>query len=125
MVNAAAVTPLESEAEFFGFATQVITVNGSPASGTFVLQYGVGFTSSLQYNASNATIQSALRGLGAPLAAVTVTGNNGGPWSVTGFTGAGSVPLQLIRVRSISFSGGTNPKVVVTSAAEQQGIVPF
>jgi hypothetical protein len=125
LVTAMEQTPLVEEAEFFDLDVQTITVTGSPASGTFILQYSTSFTSALQYNASAATVQAALRGLGTFTASVTVSGSAGGPWTVTGFTGAGSVPLQLIRVRSNSFVGGTNANVVVTSSSQQQGIMPF
>jgi hypothetical protein len=116
------VNPLEEEADFFGFTTQVITVTGSPSSGTFVPAYnGVPASSTVTYNSSNSALQAALRSLGGQLAAVTVTGPNGGPWTVTGFpTG---VPLQLISIEQIQLNAGGN--VIVTSSAEQQGISPF
>jgi hypothetical protein len=121
-VAAEAQTPLVEEAEFFGFSTQVITVNGTPTSGTFVPAYGgVPASSTVNYNSSNSALQAALRTLGGQLAAVTVTGPNGGPWSVTGFpTG---VPLQLIAIEQVQLNAGAT--IVVTSSAEQQGIVPF
>ncbi len=126
LVTSATQTPLVEEAAFFGLYNQVITVTGSPTSGTFTLQYGVNFTSAQQYNASAATIQTALRGLtsiGSPN--VTVTGSNGGPWTVV-FAGAFSnQAVQLIQVRNQYFVGGTLPTVVVTASGEQQGFVPF
>lgn len=123
LVTAEAQTPLVEEAEFFGFTNQVITVTGSPSSGTFELSYDGIPTSTLQYNDTHANVQAALRALGGQVASVTVSGSNGGPWTVTGFTA--DVPLQLIGVRQLQLVGGTNPDVVVTSAAEQEGIVPF
>lgn len=123
LLDAEAVTPLTEEAAFFDLDVQTVTVTGSPASGTFALQYSTDFTSALAYNASAATVETALQGLGAPLAAVTVTGSAGGPWTVTGFTGAGSTPLQLLRTRNVQLPGDAN--VVVTTTGGQQGIIPF
>lgn len=42
---------------------QVVTVNGSPAAGTYKLQWGGGTTTAIAYNATAATVQSALRAL--------------------------------------------------------------
>jgi hypothetical protein len=122
-VTAEGQTPLVEEAEFFGFSTQVITVDGGPTGGTFMLAYDGIPTSTLTVNATNSAVQTALRALGGQLVSVTVTGSNGGPWTVTGFpTGA---PLQLIGVQQLLLTGGTLPNVVVTTTAEQQGISPF
>lgn len=125
LVTAMEQTPLVEEAEFFDFSSQVVTVTGSPTSGTFDLAYDGIPTATIAHNAAASAVQTALRALGGQLASVTVAGSAGGPWTVTGFTGAGSVPLQLIDVQQLQLSGGTLPNVVVTTTAEQQGISPF
>jgi hypothetical protein len=126
LVTAEEQTPLVEEAEFFGLYVQTITVTGSPSSGTFVLQYGVYFTSSLSISSTASTIQTALRGLTSIGGSnVSVTGSAGGPWTAT-FSGAfADEPVSLIGVRSTNLVGGTAPDVVVTSTAEQEGIIPF
>jgi len=121
--TAEAETALTLEAKFFGFTTQTITVNGGPNGGNFVLGYYGNPTSVLNYNATAANVQTALRALGGEVANVTVSGNQGGPWTVTGF--ASGVPLQLIAVRQYNLTGGTEPTVTVTTTGQQQGIVPF
>ena len=126
LVDAEAQTPLVERAEFWGLYDQTITVTGAPTGGTFVLQYGVNFTSGLAYNISAADLQTALRGLSSlGTGTVNVTGNAGGPWTVALVGNFANTPVQLIKVRSTNFSGGTKPNVVVTSTSIQQGISPF
>jgi hypothetical protein len=63
---------------------QTLTLTGTPTGGTFTLTFGGYTTSSLLYSASAATVQTALRALTSINGAnVTVTGNNGGPYTVT------------------------------------------
>lgn len=231
MVTAQEQTPLVEQAEFWGLQNQTITPTGSPTGGTFILQYGIDFTTPIPYNATANAVQGALNALGSvagvnevqtvtvtgtptggtftltyagqttaaiaynavasavqtALAALSnivstaniavtgsaggpytvtfqgslggqnvaqmtasggsltggtspgvtvatltagvnnlaVTGSSGGPWTVAFGTPFADKPVQLIRVRSTALTGGTLPNVVVTSAAQQQGIVPF
>lgn len=126
MVTAQEQTPLVEQAEFWGLQVQIVTVTGAPASGTFVLQYGVNFTSALAYNAAAATVQTALQGLTSiGSGQATVSGSAGGPWTVTLGSNFNNVPVQLIKVRSTNFTGGTKPNVVVNSTAQQAGFSPF
>ena len=93
------------------YGPQVVTVTGSPTGGSFNLTLTGATTStvSIAYNASAATVQSALTSAASALGAgsVTVTGANGGPWTIT-FT----YPLPLT-LSSTSFTGGTSPSVSI------------
>ena len=65
-------------------AVQIVTIAGQSLGGTFTLSYGGYTTSSIAYNASASTVQTALRALTSIGSTnVAVTGNNGGPWTVT------------------------------------------
>lgn len=87
-----------------GNRVQVITINGTPTGGTFTISYGGQTTSALAYNAAAATVQTAVRLLNG-LAAATVTGSAGGPYTVTlNVVGGQSGPLQ---VDQSSLTGGT------------------
>lgn len=66
-----------------GGATYIVSLTGG-ATDNFTLSYGGNTTSAIAYNASAATIQTDLQGLGSIGASnATVTGSNGGPWSVS------------------------------------------
>lgn len=125
LVAAEAQTPLVQQAEFFGLYNQFITVSGAPTSGTMILQYGVNFTSALPLTTNAAALQTALRGLTSIGANnVTVSGTPGA-WTVN-FVGAfANKPVELLRVRSFTFVGGTKPSINVYSTNIQQGISPF
>lgn len=87
-----------------GNRVQVITINGTPTGGTFTISYGGQTTSALAYNAAAATVQTAVRLLNG-LAAATVTGSAGGPYTVTlNVVGGTSGPLS---VDQSSLTGGT------------------
>lgn len=125
LVEAEEQTPLVQQAEFFGLYNQNITVNGAPSSGTMVLQYGVNFTNALPLTTSPADLQTALRALTSIGASNVTVGGSAGAWTVT-FTGAfANKPIELIKVRSATFEGGTKPNISVTSTNIQQGISPF
>jgi RHS repeat-associated protein len=65
---------------------QTITLNNSPTGGTFRLTFGSEQTTDIAYNASAATVDSALEALSG-IDTVTVTGSAGGPYTIT-FTGS-------------------------------------
>lgn len=118
-------------------AVMVITVNGSPAGGTFVLGWGDAVTAPLAYNISAAALQTALDGLASVPAAtggtnevqtVTITGApTGGTFTLTysgqttaainwnaPATGAGSVQTALqalsnIGAGNVTVTGGPGP----------------
>jgi hypothetical protein len=82
-----------------GDQVQVITINGTPTGGTFTINVGGVNTSPLAYNASAATVQTAVQATPAG-AGATVTGT--GPYTITFANGA--FPLS---VNQKSLTGGT------------------
>jgi hypothetical protein len=85
-----------------------VTISGSPTGGTFTLTYNGHTTDPIQYNATNAAVQAALRAIPG-LSGVTVTGTAGGPYTVTFPAVLGSVTLSATG----SFTGGTTPAIAV------------
>ncbi len=112
--------------------TLSLTPNGTPTGGTFTINVpSVGSTSSIAYNASNATIQSAIdtligasnvtiAGGALPGTAVTITGAAGGyqgadlsTWTVTSsLTGTGTIsgttPIASITLTTQGYPSGTS-----------------
>lgn len=104
---------------------QTVTITGGPTGGTFTLTYSGQTTSAIAYNASASTVQTALAALSnVGSGNVTVTGSNGGPYTVT-FTGTlGSKNVAQMTATS-SLTGGTSPGVTVaTSTAGVTGHYP-
>jgi hypothetical protein len=95
-----------------GNGVVVATVNGSPTGGTFTLTMAGQTTSALAYNASGATIQTAVRLLTFPGAATTtVTGS--GPYTITfGGPGAG------VTGNGALLTGGTAPTVTTADSPQ-------
>lgn len=98
-----------------GNRVQTVTLTGSPTGGTFTLTGGGATTGTIAFNASAATVQTAIRTLGGEFSAATVSGSAGGPWTVTLNQGAaGPVPLAL---GTNSLTGGTTPSVTIAAVA--------
>lgn len=97
-----------------GNRVQVITLTGTPTGGTFTI-YGNGNSQTVAYNAAAAAVQTAVRALGGPFSAATVTGS--GPWTVTvGTLGVATGPLTA---SGTGLTGGTNPTAVVAQSPAQ------
>ncbi len=95
---------------------QTVTVTGAPTGGTFTLSYNGQTTAAIAYNATAGAVQAALRALSnMPESGVTVSGSNGGPYTVTF---ADSVNVSQITATA-SLTGGTAPSV--TTATTTQG----
>lgn len=95
--------------------TQSVTVTGSPTGGTFTLTYAGQTTSGIAYNASAATVRSALEALSTVgYGNVDVTGS--GPYTVT-FRGdlAGTNVAQMTASGS-GLTGGSSPNVTVATS---------
>lgn len=122
-VTAEGQTPLVEEKEFFDLTPQTVTVYGAPSTFSFVLAYeGIPTTAFTQATTTGA-MQTALQlvsTIGSGNA--TVAGSTGGPWVITLLMTA---PLSLLTVEQASFTGGTDPSIVVTSPAQQPGIIPY
>jgi hypothetical protein len=97
---------------------QDVTISGAPTGGSFTLTFDGQTTGAIAYNATAADVQSALEALSnIGVGDVAVTGNAGGPYTVTfqGVLGATDVP-QLTATSSLT--GGTSPSVTVTTTQE-------
>lgn len=97
---------------------QTLTVTGTPAGGTFTVKPTgtTTETAAIAYNASAATVQTAIRALGGAYANANVTGAAGGPWTVTFERASGDI-VQLV-IGTNSLTGGTSPTVAgATSTA--------
>ncbi len=105
---------ISTAAASLGSEVQTVTITGTPTGGTFTLTNGVA-TTALAYNATAAAVQAALEllpNIGA--GNVVVTGNNGGPYTVTYVgTKMGVDMTQLTAAHSLT--GGTTPGVTVTT----------
>jgi hypothetical protein len=98
-----------------GHRVQVVTVTGSPSGGTFTLTGNGATTATIAYNASAATVQTAVRTLGGDFNFAVVSGSTGGPYTVTlNLGGVGPLPLAL---GTNALTGGTAPSVTVAATA--------
>jgi hypothetical protein len=99
-----------------GDSAQTVTVNGVPTGGTFTLSSG-GNTYTSAYNATGATIQTAVQAWGGIYSAVTVGGAAGGPYTIA-FPAVGSnvtaAAAQFV-ANGKGLTGGTNPSVTVVA----------
>lgn len=96
---------------------QSYTINGSPTGGTYTLTHNGNTTGSIAYNASAATVQTALRLLSG-LGSVTVA-LSGSTYTVT-FTGVSGNTPQMTSTSSLT--GGTAPSI--THATIIEGAAP-
>lgn len=94
---------------------QTVTISGGPTGGTFVLDFNGQPTTDLAFNATAASVQTALQALSTIGAGnATVTGSAGGPYTITfaGTLANTNVP-QLVAVSNLT--GGTSPGVAVST----------
>lgn len=94
---------------------QTVTVTGSPTGGHFKLAFEGQQTGNIVPTATAAAVEERLLALNTiPAGAVAVTGNAGGPWTVT-FQGAlGSQNVPSLTATS-SLTGGTAPSVAIAT----------
>lgn len=94
---------------------QTATITGSPTGGTFTLTFSGQTTAAIAYNATAAQVQTALEALSnVNPGDVTVTGNAGGPYTIT-FGGqylGDNVPSITA---TASLTGGTTPGVTMAT----------
>lgn len=94
---------------------QSVTITGTPTGGTFTLTWDSQTTAAIAYNATAATVQTALAALSNIGAGnIAVTGSAGGPYSVT-FQGTlfGTNVDQMTATASLT--GGTSPGVTIAT----------
>ena len=93
---------------------QIVTLGGSPTGGTFTLTYSGQTTGTIAYNASAATVDTALEALSnIGSGDVSVTGSDGGPWTVE-FTGALADTDVALLTADASSLVGTNEQQIIT-----------
>jgi RHS repeat-associated protein len=94
----------------FGYsadAIETVTITGAPTGGTFTLTYNGSTTTSIAYNASASTVQSALTSLSGMSGNFSVIGVNGGPYTIR-FIGAlgEKAPANTITASGTNLTGG-------------------
>jgi len=98
---------------------QTVTIGGSPTGGTFTLTFIGQTTSAIAYNASAATVQTALQALSTiGTGNATVAGSAGGPYTVTfaGLLAGRNVPQMT------GNGAGLTPSGTVTIATTTEGV---
>jgi hypothetical protein len=96
---------------------QKVAIGGTPTGGTFTLTFSGQTTSAIAYNATAATVQTALQALssiGSGNATVTGGPGPGTAWTVT-FVGALAQTDVAQMTATSSLTGGTSPSVTVTT----------
>lgn len=97
---------------------QTVTVTGSPTGGTYTLTYSGQTTAAIAYNATALVVQQRLSALSnIEDGQVSVTGSNGGPYTVT-FAGAVDVAQMTA---TASLTGGSTPGVTVATITAGAG----
>jgi hypothetical protein len=94
---------------------QTVTLTGSPTGGHFTLTFNGQTTSNIQHDAAATLVQARLESLSTiPAGSVTVTGNNGGPYTVT-FTGELGSQNVVAMTGADTMTGGSNPSVSIST----------
>ena len=112
-------TVLVTTTGYLADAVQQVTLTGAPTGGTFKLTFGGQTTTTLAYNATAATVQSALQNLSSIGANnALVSGPAGGPWLVR-FAGAlaGTPETEMVGNGS-GLTGGSSPSVTVGTTSQ-------
>ena len=98
---------------------QTVTVNGTPTGGTFTLTFRGAATSGIAHNAAASALQTALQGLSTIGSGnATVSGSNGGPFTVTFAAALAATAVDQITADGSSLTGGTAMSVTVATTAE-------
>lgn len=88
-----------------GSRVQVVTITGTGTAGTFTLAIGGTVTSPLAYNATPAAVQTAIRALGAPWSAATVSGTAGTTYTIT-LSPVGGAAAPIVAEHNITGATG-------------------
>lgn len=100
----------------FGTETQTVTITGTPTGGTFTLTFEGQTTGAIAYNASAATVQTALVALSniGPGDVICTGGALPGTAVVVEFTGALAGANRTLMTATSSLTGGSSPAIAVT-----------
>lgn len=98
---------------------QSVTITGAPTGGTFTLTYSAQTTGTIAFNAAASAVQTALNAL-SNLDGVTVSGANGGPYTVTFPVDMGDTAQMTANAAGLT--GGTAPAVNVATVTP--GVAP-
>ncbi|MYW43060.1 hypothetical protein [Streptomyces sp. SID161] len=94
---------------------QTATITGAPTGGTFTLTFSGQTTAAIAYNATAATVQTALENLSnVNPGDIKVTGNAGGPYTLT-FGGQYLGDNVASITATASLTGGTSPGVTMAT----------
>jgi hypothetical protein len=97
---------------------QTVTISGGPTGGTITLTFDGQTTADIAYNATAATVESALEALSTiGYDNVTVTGVAGGPWTVEFVNDLGKTNVSQMAATS-ALTGGTSPSVAVSTTTQ-------
>lgn len=125
---------IQNQPQSYSSAVQMVSITGSPTGGTFTLGYGGVWSVPIPFNASAGVVRSALAGISTigSLNNISVTGNNGGPWTV-GFgpalTASGTLNGDIasffgLSVDGLGLTGGFLPVVALSDVyAPPAGLV--
>jgi hypothetical protein len=108
-----------------GDGVQTVTLVGSPTGGTFTVTVGGQTTAGIAYNATGATVTTAVQLLtGTEAANLVVTGSAGGPYTFT-FSGPAS-PVTINQKSLTGFAGHrrTVPEPRLRSAGYRRRLLP-
>jgi hypothetical protein len=96
---------------------QTVTITGTPTGGTFTLTFRGQTTSAIAYNATNATVQTAVQALttiGAGNATVSGGPGPGTPWVITFASALATGNQREFTANGALLTGGTSPAIAVT-----------
>ncbi|WP_162668091.1 polymorphic toxin-type HINT domain-containing protein [Gemmata massiliana] len=115
-VPSRSATVLVTSTKYATDAVQVIKLTGSPTGGTFTLSFGGSTTSALAYNASAATVQTALAALTSIGSGnVQVLAAAGGGWEVRFIGTKASTYQSAITGSGAGLTGGSSPAVATST----------
>ncbi|MEQ8852850.1 LamG-like jellyroll fold domain-containing protein [Gimesia sp.] len=102
---------------------QVVTLGGTAATGgTFTLTFNGETTTTIAYNASAATVESALEGLASYSSGdFTVTGSAGGPYTVEFTETLAGTNVSIMTIDVSGLTGGVNEIQTITSPNNPSG----
>lgn len=126
-VGTAAPSPASIDAfdpDTTGSETQTLTMTGTPTGGTFTLTFSGQTTSAIAYNATAATVQTALEALSSVGSGnVTCAGGPlpGSPITVAFKGELASTDVPLMTANSASLTGGTSPTMTPSTTGAPWG----